>query len=59
MAGDAAEAVLRHHPAEAGVVVAAPVERVPVDREAPLPAGRVDDADAFGDDFLADPVARK
>ena len=58
MAGDAAEAVLRHHPAEAGVVIAAPVEFVPGDAEAPFAAGGVDDAHALRDHFLADSVAR-
>ena len=52
------EPVLRHHAAEAGVVVAAPVELVPGDGEAPLAAGGIDDAHALGDDFLADSVAR-
>ena len=57
MTGDAVEPVFRHHPAEAGVVVATPVEPVPGEVEAEQLRRRLEDANAFGHDLLADPVA--
>ena len=51
------ETVFRHHAAGFGVALAAPVERRPLDVEAEPAARGVEDAHAFGHDFLADPVA--
>src|SRR5262249_56867087 len=52
------EAVLGHHATGFRVALAAPVERRPLDLEPEPPAGGVEDAHAFGHDFLADAVAR-
>src|SRR5205823_12388160 len=58
VAADPIEAVVRHHPAVAGEVLAAPGVLVPVELDAVLAAGGLEDALAFRDDFLADAVAR-
>ena len=57
MTSDAVEPILRHHAAEAGVMVAAPIEPVPAEIEAEPPRRGFEDANPLGDHFLADSVA--
>ncbi len=52
------EPVLRHHPPVLRVVVAVPVELAPFDRDRELARRGLERAQSFGDDFLADAVAR-
>src|SRR5882724_4034740 len=52
-----ADSVFRHHSAGLDVGLAAPVEVAPIKSKTEALAGGVEDANAFGDDLLADPVA--
>jgi hypothetical protein len=52
------EPVLRHHPSVLRVVVAAPGQIVPGERDAVLGCDRFEHAQAFGHDFLANTVTR-
>src|SRR5262245_17365863 len=51
------EAVLRHHAAGLGVDLATPVEMRHLIREAEFLSGCFEDAQPFGDDFVADAIA--
>ncbi len=57
MPGDAVKTVLRHHPAEPRMMIAAPVEMVPFEIEPEDARGGLQDVQALRDDFLADPVS--
>ena len=54
---DLVEPVLRHHAPVLDIVLAAPGQLVPLEREAELAARRLEHADALGHDLLADAVA--
>ena len=58
VAADLVLPVLRHHRAVLGVVVAAPVEVIELEVDVELAGRRIEHAQPFGDDLLADAVAR-
>ncbi|CFW34116.1 Uncharacterised protein [Bordetella pertussis] len=57
MAADLRGPVIGHHLAVARVVIAAPVEMVPLEIDAETRGGRLQHAQPLGHDFLADAVA--